>query len=492
MHSKFIKASKPVTRMLSEGRTTDLANYIQLGNSIENLFLMTVSDDLAKHGLSMNMLAQKGSIVSLNTLLQKLGNESSFKTLDRDLLKHYGFVLDRALKLWKENRLENMCPALERDLDERAVTHLMRIWNNKDSSRKNLFIDYVDSCIVRHVGVFTDAIKKGSSNAKVSNEQLQYYTRHLENELLDLWQKNPTDFKEIQAHLTKVLKEILLEDSKAGKLGNVMQEQVLVKFRESLINHITILDDLSRYPALNEKFKSIFVAVQAGNIRKDVTFEAVDKLVANYTQFDKKVMADVNSLFRDDVIPVIIENMPVPINLKRAAVNSVIRDQQNNAINLLIGTYVTKLLNSTITSKINEDIRLDQGSFKGVVEQIIRQAVFAFKHNVEDICITMPDSQELFADIHQVMLRIEDKVDVHKASDARIRQLERSMVELAQAYNQLLAENGASVSPSAPPTTLIGTEASSQGGRRFLGFFDRAATPAESNSTSTPPKSQFN
>jgi hypothetical protein len=497
MQSKFISASKTVTRMLSEGRITDLANYIKLGNSIENMFLMTVADELAKNGVSINMLASKGSIVSLEALLKKLESDSLSKNRDRNLLKHYGFVLERAVQLWKDNRLENMCPSLERDLDERAVNHLMRLWNNKSGSSRNSFLSYVDNCIVRHVDVFTNAIKSGTANAKVSNDQLLYYTNHLENELMEVWERSPDNFKEIKAHLTGVLKDKILEQAKAGKLGEVLQKDVLKKFRETLVSHITIVDDLARYPALNEKFKTLYIATQGGQIRKDVTFEAIDLLMSHYTQFDAKVMADVNTLFRDEVIPFIIENTRIPIDLRRAAVNSVILDRRNNAINLFIGNYVTALLNSTISAKVSDDIRNDQGSFKGVVEQIIRQSVFAFKHNVADICTIMPDTQDLFADIHSVMSRLEASADVHKASDTRFRQLEVSMVELIQAYNQLKAENAAPApvatpAASAPPAAaVLATAASAQGGRGLMGFFDRAPAPAEPTSKVSPPQSQF-
>jgi hypothetical protein len=59
MQSKFIKASATVNRMLSEGRIADLSNYIKLGNSIENLFLMTEADELSKNGIGMKCLPTK-------------------------------------------------------------------------------------------------------------------------------------------------------------------------------------------------------------------------------------------------------------------------------------------------------------------------------------------------------------------------------------------------------------------------------------------------
>lgn len=497
MQSKFSKASKTVTRMLSEGRITDLANYIKSGNSIDNLFLMPVADELARNGVSVKMLTDKGSIVSFNDLLKNLENESLCKALDRSLLKHYGFVIERTLKLWRDDRLDNICSSLNANLDERAVTHLMRQWNNKISSGRSPFIAYVDKCIIRHVDVFTTSIKKGVCTNGVSNEQLQYYTNHLEDKLLDVWERSPGNFKEIKSHLAEVLKDILLEDAKAGKLGEVLQSEVSDKFRETLINHITILDDLARYPALNEKFKAIFIAKQQGQVRKDVTFEAIAEIVNNYSRFDKKVMADVNTLFRDEVIPFIIANKHIPINLRRAAVNTVIRDQRNNAINLVIGTYVTELLNSTIAAMVSEDIRQDQGPFRGVVEQIIRQAVYGFKRNAADICAIMPNTPELFADIHRVMLLLEESIDQHKASDARIRLLERSMFELIQANNQLRAESRAhSAAPdvaTAPPAAAVfGTAPVTQGSRGLLGFFDRTTASADSTSKTGPTLPQSN
>lgn len=145
--------------------------------------------------------------------------------------------------------------------------------------------------------------------------------------------------------------------------------------------------------------------------------------------------------------------------------------------------------------KIYAKIRV---SFQGVVEQIIRQAVYAFKHNVADICAIMPNTQELFTDIHRVMTRLEESVDPHKASDVRIRQLERDMLELAQSNNQLRAALTAptaapAATASAPPAAaVLGTAPSTQGGRGLMGFFDRTAAPADSTSKASPTQSQIN
>jgi len=503
MQSKFVKSSKTVNRMISEGRITDLANYIKLGNSIEDLFLLTEADELAKNGVSMTMLANNGALVSLNALMRKLDNDSVCRDMDRSLLKHYGFVIERAIMLWKNNRLETMCSALDRELNERAVTHLMRLWQDKSDSR-NPFVAYVDNSIVRQVEKFIAAIKNNGGNPDVSNDQLRHYTTFLENELLASWEKGHNTFKDIKSHLAGVLKDILLEDAKAGKLGEVLQREVTAKFREVLFHHISIVDDLSRYPALNDKFKEIYKSLMEkdGKITKNYTNDTLDVILQSYTRFDKKIVADINVLFRDEVIPFIIENHKIPIDLRRSACNRVICDQRKNNVNLAIGKYIATLLNSSVAAKVGEDIRLDQGSFKGVVEQIIRQAVLAFKCNDAEICQIMPDIEDLFADVYRVMSRLVASVDVHRSADLRIRELERSLVGLAQAFNQLKAEQAAYVppspfmpAPSAPPAAnLVAAAPAAQGGRGLLGFFDRSAATTEptskANSTQSPSPKQ--
>ncbi len=494
MQSKFIKSSKAVNRMLSEGRISDLANYIKLGNSIDDLFLLTESDELKKHGVSIHILSNKNLIHSLNHLLEKLKNDESLKNIDRSLLKHYGFVLERTLQLWKENKLGEKCPILDRELDERAVTYLMKTWDRKSDCR-NPLVSHIDSEIIRHVDLITTAIKSGITNSYVSKDQLGYYTRQLENELLESWESNHKNFKEIKTLLVETLKDIILEDAKASKLGKVLLDDVMNKFRDVLTHHITIVDDLSRYPALDEKFNSISYSLQGGKANKNVTQQAIETILKTYTQFDKKVQADINTLFRDEVIPPIIESHHIPIDLRRCAVSRVISDQRNNAVSLVIGNYITTLLNSSVAAKIAEDIRLDQGLFKGVVEKIIRQALYAFKHNSGEICNIIPDPEELFRDIYSLITRLENSIDVHKAADARIRQLERGIVELTQAFNQLKAEQISTAQPSVhetpPPVEVVVSNPTTSASRGLMGFFDRttASSDLNRNAGSAPTKS---
>jgi hypothetical protein len=454
--------AKVITRMLSEGRTTDLANYIKSGNSIRDIFLMMVADELTKNGLSNKTLESQGALSNLTSLVSKadalIKNQTS--TDSRDFLKHYLYALKKSITLWKDSRLETVCPALGRDFDDRAVAYLLKIWNfhlNNVGTSSYPILTHIERGIESQVKIIINAVRTSGAIPQASAEQLRHYTLQLENKLLDAWMNNAPDFEKIKAHLDEILKDKLLDMAKKGQLGAVLQTAVAKKLRSCLVNHITVIEDLNRFPGLLEKFNSIYKTLQAGNIRKDVTMETIDRIVENFGQFDKAANQDICNLMRDDIIPEVIATEHLSLELKRAAVTSMIRDQRNNQINILIGEYIQVLLNDTIAQEVSNDIRHNQGPFHGIIEQLIRQAVVAFRHGDKVVVELMPATKELFTELYDVINRAEGAINIQgqlAAMTQRIQALEKSNADLVRANG--LKESAAATPPKEPSPSFFG------------------------------------
>jgi hypothetical protein len=411
---------KVINKMLSEGRVTDLANYIKSGENVEEAFLMIESDRLAQNGVTLKSLEKRGAILSLSQLIQKFEAELKHTKMTNETkakLKHYVFVLGKAMQLWKENKLGIKCLELDVELDNRMVNYLQTVWDNyikKDVELSCPIVRYLEDGIDNHVNILVRSVNTGKIGPQVSDEQIRHYSNLLAAKLLEAWSGPESGFEKIKSHLDEKLKDLLLSQAKTKNLGEVMMTEIEKKFRESLVNHMSIMQDFHRFPGLSEKYSVIYRSFQGNdvvNLMKDFREKTFDKLVENYQHFDKQASMDTNNIMRDEVLPHIIANLHIPVELKKAVIISVIADQRKNAINLDVGQYIQMKLNAIVADEVSHDIRHDRGLFKGVIEQKFRQVVCAYKKADAQIVGMMPEVGELFSDLESLVSRGKARID---------------------------------------------------------------------------------